>query len=804
MNVFELFATIGLDTRAYDTGLDGAKSKLAAFGSALGSGVATIAKTGAAAIGAATTAVTAFGAASVKTGMSFDASMAQVAATMGKTVDEIQDLRQFAMDMGAKTAFSATQAADALNYMALAGYDADTSMKMLPNVLNLAAAGSMDLAAASDMITDSQSALGLTLDETSGLVDKMAMAASKSNTSVAQLGSAILTVGGTAKNLKGGTTELATALGILADNGVKGAEGGTALRNILTSLTSPTEKASKLMDRLGVSVFDSEGNMRSLNDFFGDLRNSMDDMTQEERMNVISKIFNARDMKSAEAMLANVGDRFNELSGYIDDAAGAADKMAGTQLYNLQGDVTLLQSAMEGAQIVISDQLTPSLREFVRFGAKGVSELADAFKEEGLAGALEAFGSILAKGLAMVIEFLPQAVDAGVQLLNALIKGIVDNLPMIVDATVQIMLMLGTAILDNIPVIFDASLQIMLGLVNGLIDALPRLIPAAGMMITEITNTLVDNMDALVDAAVTLTITLAEAFFDNIDVLISAFVRIVGTLALTLVEKAPEIYDKAPEIVAKICDAFIRNIPYLLEVGWELVKGLAKGIVEAIPHLLLSWADCYNAIMDAILDFFGIHSPSRRMQEIGENIVYGLINGITSLASEVFNTMWNIGRDAIDAFTSFDFWSVGSNIIAGIRNGISDGVRSIRDAAENAARAALEAAENFLGINSPSKEFAWIGKMVDEGMAGGISDNMGPIENAIGEVKDAAVSPFEAVGGVAGFGGGGLGNSSTTNNSTYSPVVNVYGAAGQDVKELAERVGEVLERMYRSQTRVYA
>lgn len=251
-----------------------------------------------AAIGAATTAVGAFAKSAVEAGSSFDSSMSQVAATMGKTTSEIGDLRDFAMEMGANTAFSATQAADALNYMALAGYDSQQAMEALPNVLNLAAAGGMDLALASDMVTDAQSALGLTMDESARLVDKMAMASSKSNTSVAQLGEAILTVGGTAKNLAGGTTELSAALGILADNGVKGAEGGTALRNIILSLSAPTDKAAKSMKELGVEVFDAEGNMRPLNETFADLDAALSTMTQGEQTQVLSEIFNKVDLDS--------------------------------------------------------------------------------------------------------------------------------------------------------------------------------------------------------------------------------------------------------------------------------------------------------------------------------------------------------------------------------------------------------------------------------------------------------------------------------------------------------------------------
>lgn len=216
MNLFDLAAKLTLDSKEFDSGIDQASQKIGGFGSTISSGLSTAAKAVGAGLIAATSAVTAFAKSSVQTGMTFDSSMSQVAATMGLTMDQMNEqvgtaqtafgeftgtLGEFAQYMGSNTAFSASQAADALNYMALAGYDAQTSMDMLPNVLNLAAAGGMELATASDMVTDASSALGLSLEETSELVDMMAMASSKSNTSVSQLGNAILTVGGTAKTL---------------------------------------------------------------------------------------------------------------------------------------------------------------------------------------------------------------------------------------------------------------------------------------------------------------------------------------------------------------------------------------------------------------------------------------------------------------------------------------------------------------------------------------------------------------------------------------------------------------------------
>jgi len=371
--------------------MQGATQQTANFGDMIKNAVTiTLGQLFTQAVNKAKAALVGFAKQSISTGMSFDSAMSQVAATMGVTADQVQELREYAQQMGATTAFSATQSAEALNYMALAGYDAEKSMKMLPSVLNLAASGGMQLGRASDMVTDAQSALGLSLEQTTEMVNQMAMAASKSNTSVEQLGDAILQIGGTAKKLKGGTTELATILGILADNGMKGAEGGTHLRNMMNSLMSPTKNAKEMMSELNISLYDADGNMRSLNDVFLDMRNVMAEMaTQQERDKVVSTIFNARDMKAAEALLAGVGDRYQQLSGYIDQAAGSAQNMANTKLDNLQGDITLFKSAVEGAQIAVSEKLTPALRSLTKFGSQAVSAMSEGFRENGLKGAIE-------------------------------------------------------------------------------------------------------------------------------------------------------------------------------------------------------------------------------------------------------------------------------------------------------------------------------------------------------------------------------------------------------------------------------
>lgn len=303
----------------------------------------------------------------VETGMGFDTAMSQVAATMGTTVGDIENMESAAKEMGSTTEWTSTQAAEALNYLALAGYSSEQAVSTLPTVLNLASAGGMDLADASDMVTDAMTSLGIEADSEGKNIttfgDQMARTASKSNTSVSQLGEAILTVGGTAKSLSGGTTELNTALGILADNSIKGSEGGTHLRNILLALNPTTDTAQKAWKKLGVSAYDADGNLRPLQDTFADLNTAMAGMTDEQKTKMLTKMFNKTDLSSVNALLATSSDRWNELGESITNSSGAMADMAETQLDNLQGDMTLLSSALDGLKQNVYEKIKPTLRE---------------------------------------------------------------------------------------------------------------------------------------------------------------------------------------------------------------------------------------------------------------------------------------------------------------------------------------------------------------------------------------------------------------------------------------------------------
>lgn len=320
----------------------------------------------------ATATVGALGTASVFVGKNFDDSMKQVAATMGITVDEINNgsesykiLENAAKQSGETTKFSASEAAEALNYLALAGYDAEKSAETLPKVLNLAAAGGLDLASASDMVTDAMAALGMESNQLDKYIDEMAKTSQKSNTSVSQLGEATLACAGTVKMSGMSLETMNTELGILANNGIKGAEGGTHLRNIILSLSSPTDSASKALKKLGIDILDSQGNMKDMNVIMSEFNQKLDGMSNGDKTEIISTIFNKTDIAAVNALIKGSGEEFAKLNAEINNCDGSAQNMADTMNSSLGGQATLLKSQLEGIAIQFSEILAPVIKKVI-------------------------------------------------------------------------------------------------------------------------------------------------------------------------------------------------------------------------------------------------------------------------------------------------------------------------------------------------------------------------------------------------------------------------------------------------------
>ena len=591
---------------------------------------------------------------SVSVGMNFDASMSQVAATMGTTVDQIDNLTKVAKEMGSTTKFTATQAADALNYLALAGYDADKAAEVLPSVLNLAAAGGMDLAYASDLVTDAMASLNIEANKQNvdDFGNKLAMAASKANANVSQLGEAILTVGGTAANLKGGTTELTTALGLLANVGIKGAEGGTHLRNIILSLQSPTDEAAKKMQKLGLSVYDSQGKMRGLNDTLGDLNSAMNGMTQGQKDSIINQLFNKTDLAAVNGLLAAQGEQWDILAAQIDNADGAMGQMAETQIDNLQGAMTIMSSAFEGMQLAVYDELEPTLTEAVKWGTDCLTQLTTALSEGGPEAMLAAAGEIISDLAAGIAEQLPGLMQTGVEIITQLTEDIVAATPAMLDTAAEVLGALAQGLVDNIPDLIASAAEVIAGFIGYLGDHAGEMMTAGLQIIESLIIGITDNLPGLIEAAGATIAKFAAALISNLPKILECAAAIMTTLVDGILYSIENLAEAALACVAKLVGVWDGSMDEWGHIGENIVSGLLNGIKGAWNSLAKWVSSGINGLVSGVKGRLGIHSPSKVFDEIGVQVCNGLAQGLDRGNKKVKDAAKTVVASVTDSATT--------------------------------------------------------------------------------------------------------------------------------------------------------
>lgn len=673
-------------------------------------------------VGAAATAVVTGLGASIKVGKEFQSSMSQVAATMGTTAGtkEYETLSNAAKEMGATTAFSATEAAEALNYLALAGYDADKAAGALPTVLNLAGAGAMDLATASDMVTDSMSALGIEATQTNltKFSDEMAVTAQKSNTSVQQLGEAILTVGGTAKGLAGGTTELNAALGVLANRGTKGAEGGTALRNILLSLQSPTDDAAAALQQLGVNVYDAEGNMRGINEIFKDLKKGMDGMSAAQQDSIISTLFNKTDLADARGMLEGCGDEFDNLVTQINGSAGACEAMYKTMLDNLDGDIAIFTSGLSALGNDVYEAIQEPLRGVVQEGTSLISDLNNALKEGGFEGLSIAVGDALAKVVQMITEYAPKILDLAVNMINGLVEGLVNNADSIADnlgavltsavnAITQLVPNLLSAVFsvaasladslaaelpnilnsiidgltnvyDNIPSMVESGISIIMSLVEGIIQAIPTVVQSAPKVIHSMMEGILSSISLITESGSDLINALVNGIIECLPIIVSSAADTMTEYVNGLVSAIPLIINGALQLIQGLINGLIQCMPMIISSAIQLVMGLVQGLISALPNVINAAVQLIVGLIQSIVTF--IPQLIAMGIQLIISLAVGLIQAIPQLVAvipQIISAIW-------DGITSVNWLDLGVQIIKGIWDGIKslggaiwDGIKSV-------------------------------------------------------------------------------------------------------------------------------
>ncbi|NBJ81609.1 phage tail tape measure protein [bacterium 1XD42-94] len=704
-------------------------------------GLGTITKTVASATAAAAAAVRAMGIAAINTGVEFEKSMSQVAATMliDKTTAEgqkaFETLENAARECGASTAFSATEAAEGLNYLALAGYDAEKAAAALPTVLKLAGAGAMDLGHASDMVTDSMSALGIEATKTNltQFSDQLAQTASKANTNVAQLGEAILTVGGTAKGLAGGTTELNTALGILADNGLKGAEGGTHLRNIILSLQNPTDKAAASLKSLGVDVYDAQGNMRGLNDVFKDLQGAMDGMDNASKDTILSTLFNKTDLRAANAMLANCTDRFDELSAAVENSAGACENMYAIQLDNLNGDINILKSGLSDLGISIYKDLNGPLREMTQLATSMVGELSEAYKSGGMEGMVGAVGGCMAEVVNTIADYAPQVVSMGVDLLENFISGITDNSGALATAASEVITVFVEGLFTPVPQVILAGIDILTQFVQSMTTQLPQLISTGTQAIVNFVNGIIQRLPEVISTALTLVQTLVNSIGQNAPMLISAAIQLIGNLVLGIASMLPQLLQMGIQLILSLAQGILSNLPQILQMGVQIIISLVSGITQMLPMLIQGGIQLIISLIQGIIANLG------NIVQAAVQIVITLATGLIQAIPQLIAAIPQLVGAIIDTILNTNWLDVGIQIIKGLIDGIMSTGKSLWSAIKSL----------FTGGEVDIPDTSSQSAAVVDSYASGISSNAGTVTAAANSMATNAFSGMDTSGATA-------------------------------------------------------
>lgn len=366
---FNVIAKIQANVSDFQRGLASAKTSLESFQKQTGGTFERVGKTmqsvGKSLTKGVTLPLLAVGAYATKTGAEFESAMSKVSALSGATGKDLSTLEKAAREMGRTTRYGSTEAANALSYMSLAGWDTQQMVKGLKPVLNLASAGQMDLAQASDIVTDMMSMFGLEAEQAGRATDVFAVAQANSNTTVSQLGEALKKSGSAAAAAGQSLEDTSAVLGVLANNGIKGSEAGTALNAMFRDLQAAAVDGKVAIGDTSVAVYDANGNMRSMVDIIADVEKATEGMTQEQKHNALASIFQQRSLKGMNTLLNSGSGELKKLQGELNNSTGAAQTMADEMDNNLKGSFMKLKSAMEDIGIAISQMTSGPLKAIV-------------------------------------------------------------------------------------------------------------------------------------------------------------------------------------------------------------------------------------------------------------------------------------------------------------------------------------------------------------------------------------------------------------------------------------------------------
>lgn len=601
-------------------------------------------------------AVGGIGLAAVKTTADFDASMSKVAAVSGATGKDFDALRAKAREMGSKTKFSASEAADAMNYMAMAGWKTGDMLNGVEGIMNLAAASGEDLATTSDIVTDALTAFGLSADDSGHFADVLAAASSNANTNVSMLGESFKYAAPVAGALGISAEDTSVALGLMANAGIKASQSGTSLRTGLTNLAKPTDQMLKYMNQYGVHLVKNSDGTINLRDTMTNMRDTLGGLSNDEQAAAASAIFGKNAMAGWLAII-NASDKdFDKLTGAIDNCDGTAQSMAETMQDNLPGQLTILKSQIEELSIGIGDALVPDIRK----GVKVVQDIVDKFNS-----------------------------------MDDSTKATIARIGVVV-AAVGPALLIGGKVVSTVGSVVSA-----IGGMGSTLSAIPGVLGAIGAPVLAVIAII-----AALAAAVIYLWNTNEEFRNNvlqvweaIKGLISAAIEAIKTVIQNFVTIAKALWAQWGDSIKATASAIWGSISGIINGAMTVILGIIKAITALIKG---DWKGFWDAIKTIASGVLNALKNFVQLQLTAIKAIFSVIfNAIKAVVSAIFKAIYNVTVSQINAVRNFisNGLNAAKNIVSNVLNSIKEKFRSIFESAKNIVKNAIDKIKGFFKFN---------------------------------------------------------------------------------------------------------
>ena len=628
------------------------------------------------------TGIAGLGVAAVKTTADFDSEMSKVSAISGATGTDLDKLRGKAREMGAKTKFSASEAAQGMQYMAMAGWKTQDMMDGLEGIMNLAAASGEDLASTSDIVTDALTAFGLSAKDSSHFSDILAAASSNANTNVSMMGETFKYAAPVLGSLGYTAEDAALAIGLMANAGIKSSQAGTSLRGAITNLAKPTDTVAAAMDKYGISLTDSSGKMLSLRELMEQLRQKLGGLSEAEQAQAAAALFGKEAMSGMLAIINGSDKDFEKLAGAIDNCDGSSEKMANTMNDNLQGQITILMSQLQELAISFGEILMPKIRDIVTHIQNFVDKLNA--MDEGQKETILRIGMFVAAlapmlmGLGKVITFSANVSRA----LGTLSAGLVKA--------------------GGFSGVFTKALGLITSpaaIVVGVIAAITAVIIHLWNTNEDFRNTITAIWQKIKDAFTTFAAGISErlsalgiTFSDvtsAIKTIWDGFCNLLAPVLEAAFSTIAIALQTAFNVILGIWDVFSAVFSGDWSGAWEAIKGIFSSIWDGLKEYFSTIIGAVKGVADVFLGWFGTNWET--VWNGVKTFFEGIWNGISSFFEGIWNgistfctTVWNGIVTNVTAFCT-----TVHDTISTIFNAVKDVVSNVWETIKNVVQVAI-------------------------------------------------------------------------------------------------------------------